>query len=194
MKVLLTGSSGYLGSLLSDFLVARNIEVIGIDLKSPPDPLPESHFKFYTCDITNKDYLAIIFKQEKPTHVVHFASTFNKVRNRQQEHHMDIGGSNNILDIANATPSINQLIYSSSAAAYGGYKTNPEWIPESQALRPGKYRYGINKNLVEQMFSSTPVRENLRVLSLRLCTVTGRDFPDPVRMPFFRDPAKSDPL
>jgi UDP-glucose 4-epimerase len=173
MKVLITGSSGYLGSLLSDFLIARNIEVAGIDLKSPPYPLPENHFKFHTCDITNKDYLAFIIGQEKPTHVVHLASTFNKVRNRQREHHIDIGGSSNILDIVNATPSINQLIYSSSATTYGGYKTNPEWIRESQPLRPGKYRYGLNKSLVEQMFSSTPVRKNLRILTLRLCTVTG---------------------
>jgi len=105
--------------------------------------------------------------------VVHFACTFNKVRDRQREHNVDIGGSANVLDIANNTLSVRQLIYSSSATAYGGHSSNPEWIPESHPLRPGEYRYGKNKSIVEEMFSSAPVRENLRILILRICTVTG---------------------
>jgi len=108
--------------------------------------------------------------------VVHFACSFNKIRNRKKEYSIDVGGSRNILEIANNTLSVRQLVYSSSAAVYGGYSNNPEWIVESHQLRPGKYRYGINKTVVEEMFSSTPVRDNLRILNLRICTVVGPSY------------------
>ena len=115
--------------------------------------------------MADRDRLASIFKEEKPTHVIHLASTFNKVRNREREYSVDIGGSKNILEISDATYSVRQLIYSSSAVAYGGHRTNPEWIPESFPLLPGKYRYGLNKSIVEEMLASIPVRKDLHVLT-----------------------------
>ncbi len=173
MKVLITGSSGYLGSLLTGFLVSRNISVVGISFRISTEFAHDENFRFYPCDITNRDYLAGIFRQEQPTHVVHFASTFNKVRNRNRENAIDLGGSRNVLELSDATPSVRQLVYSSSAAAYGGHASNPEWIPESHPLKPGKYRYGMIKALTEEMLMSTPVREDLHVVVLRICSVTG---------------------
>jgi len=176
MKVLITGSSGYLGSLLTEFLVSKNISVVGIGHRKYPEFACEDNFRYYQCDITNRDYLALIFRQEQPTHVVHLACTFNKVRSRKREKGIDIGGSRNVLELSDATPSVRQLVYSSSAAAYGGHASNPEWIPESQPLRPGEYRYGMIKALTEEMFLSTPVREGLHVVALRICSVTGPTF------------------
>lgn len=176
MRVLITGSSGYFGSILTNFLVSKKIHVIGLDLKNNVNKLPEDYFTFYQCCITDKEKIEDIFSREKPTHVVHFACTFNKVRNRKKERSIDVGGSSNVLDVSNRTLSVKQLIYSSSAAAYGGYIDNPEWIEESHPLRPGKYRYGINKRMIEQAFLNTVVREDLYILVLRICTVTGSSF------------------
>jgi UDP-glucose 4-epimerase len=173
MRVLITGSSGYLGSLLSNFLISKEIPVTGISFSRHPDIAEGKYFKNYCCDVADRDRLSSIFKEEEPTHVIHLASTFNKVRNREREYSVDIGGSKNILEISDATYSVRQLIYSSSAVAYGGHKTNPEWIPESFPLLPGKYRYGLNKSIVEEMFASIPVRKDLHVLILRICQVTG---------------------
>ena len=176
MKVLITGSSGYLGSLLINSLVSKKTAVVGIDNRTSDAVLPGEYFKFYLCCITDKALLEEIFFREQPTHVVHFACTFNKVRNRKKEHLIDVDGSENILDVSNRILSVQQLIHSSSAVAYGGWKDNPEWINETHKLRPGKYRYGMNKQTIEQMFLSFRVRENLRILILRICTVTGPSF------------------
>ena len=191
MKVLIIGSSGSLARMLISYLIERNIEVTGIDIRKNTEFLPENKFRFYKCSITEKDHLKSIFDEAQPTNVLHLACSFNKVRNRQREYDIDINGSDNVLDICNSTPSVKQLIFSSSAAAYGGKKENPLWMKESEPLVPKNYRYGMNKKLVEDRYTNVPVREDLRIIVLRLCLVLGPTFDKPrsavsilIKLPF----------
>jgi UDP-glucose 4-epimerase len=179
MKVLITGSSGSLGGMIASSLIAKRIPVVGIDIKESGENKPGEYFRFYNCCITDKKGLEAIFTKEEPTHVIHLACTFNKVRDRQKELYIDIGGSTNILDISDKTTSVKQLIYSSSTAAYGAHNDNPEWINETNPLRPGKYRYGVNKKLIETVYSETTVREDLHLVFCRICTVIGPTYNKP---------------
>lgn len=179
MKVLITGSSGSLGGMIVSSLVAKNVPVIGIDVKESSENKPGEYFGFYNCSITDRVGLEVIFRKEQPTHVIHLACTFNKVRDRQKEHFIDIGGSTNIIYVSDKTLSVRQLIFSSSTAAYGAHKDNPEWIEETNPLRPGKYRYGVNKKLIEDVYSQTPVREELHLVFCRICTVIGPTYNKP---------------
>lgn len=171
MRVLITGSTGYLGTLLTNFLISKEIPVTGIGLRMHSKHPEGKFFKYYSCDVADRDNLSSVFREEQPTHVIHLAS--NKEHNRKREYSVDIGGSKNILEICENTPSVRQLIYSSSAVAYGGHRTNPQWIGESFPLNPGKYRYGFNKSIAEEIFSSANVRKNLHIVTLRICQVTG---------------------
>jgi len=114
MKVLITGSSGSLGSMIVSSLVSERVAVIGLDVKESADNRPGDFFGFYNCSITDRDQLEVIFSKEQPTHVIHLACTFNKVRDRQKEHFIDIGGSTNIIEVCDKTLSVRQLIFSSS--------------------------------------------------------------------------------
>jgi UDP-glucose 4-epimerase len=179
MKVLITGSSGALGRILIEYLINRKIEVAGIDITEPSDQYPEEKFRFYKCSITDRDGLESIFSAEKPSHVIHFACSFNKVRNRRREYEIDVAGSSNVLDVTNKTLSVKQLVYSSSAAIYGAHKDNKEWLRESDRLKPERYRYGINKKLIENNYFGNHVRPDLNITSLRICTVVGPSFDKP---------------
>jgi len=179
MKVLVTGSSGYLGGILTRYLIINKIHVVGIDHRVVMGNISGNYFQFYKCSITDKESLESIFREEQPTHVVHFACTFNKVRDRRREYEIDISGSKNVLDISNNTPSVKQLIFSGSTAAYGSYCNNPPWLKETNPLRPGRYRYGINKKLIEQYFTETHLREDLKLIILRICNVVGPSFNKP---------------
>lgn len=173
MKVLITGSSGSLGKMITRHLVSRNMDVVGIDIRNGTERLPEEKFRFYRCCITDKEQLESIFSAEQPTNVVHFACSFNRIRSRQREYEIDVEGSLNVLEVSNNTPSVKQLIYSSSAAVYGAHMDNKIWLKESDLLRPGKYRYGINKKLIEKIYFNTLVRKDFNITYLRICQVVG---------------------
>jgi len=179
MKILITGSSGSLGSMIVSNLISKKIPVVGLDIRDSDQKRQGENFVFYNCSITERERLEVIFRKEQPTHVIHLACTFNKVRNRQKEHFIDIGGSTNIIEVSDLNKSVRQLIFSSSTAAYGAHDDNPEWIKETDPLRPGKYRYAVNKKLIEDVFSQTPVRKDLHLVFCRICTVIGPTFNKP---------------
>jgi nucleoside-diphosphate-sugar epimerase len=176
MKVLISGSSGYLGRVLTNDLISRKIPVVGIDILDPPEEIHGEYFNFYNCSITDMKYLQNIFIKEQPTHVLHLACSFNRVRNKKREYKTDIGGSNNILDAANSILTVKQLICFGSASVYGCFKINSTWIDEQHPLLAGNYRYSENKKLIEQSFAESKIREDLNLVILRLCTVTGPSF------------------
>jgi nucleoside-diphosphate-sugar epimerase len=176
MKVLITGASGYFGSILCRALVQQRVQVVGLDIRRNDDSFPEEFYSYYNCSITDNQKLRDIFNREQPTHVIHFACTFNKLRDKEKERSIDVGGSMNILRTAELTASVKQIVYSSSAAVYGGFPDNPEWIKESHTPRPGKYTYGLNKNEIERIFLSENRRDDLKIVITRICTLTGPSY------------------
>ena len=78
--VLITGSSGLIGSRVSAALVAR-YEVVGIDLKPPP--AGDSHAAFVECDLTETESVAAALRQVRNQHgsrlasVVHLAAYYD---------------------------------------------------------------------------------------------------------------------
>lgn len=175
MKVLITGAAGSLGKIITQHLISRNIPVVGIDTNDQLD-YSSDKFKYYKCSITEEHEMNNIFKKERPSNVIHLACTCNRIRNRKNETQIDEGGSENVLKISNKTPSVKQIIYSSSAAAYGGHKDNSQWLTEEHELRPGNYRYGIIKKKVEEIYFKANTREDLNIVSLRICSVIGPSF------------------
>ena len=53
-KVLITGSSGYVGYVLSRYFSEKGVSVVGIDVSKNPVWKGNENFQFYKCDIRDK--------------------------------------------------------------------------------------------------------------------------------------------
>lgn len=176
MKIIITGSSGYVGYVLSRHFSEKGICVTGIDVKANPVWSGNGSFSFIKCSVTEFDELKNVFKTEQPTHVIHLAYLMNPLHNKKMEYLIDVQGSINVLKSAEETTSVRQLIEMSSTSAYGAWSENKFWLTEEDELRPRDYRYGIYKKQVEERYAAYKKRENLNIVILRMCTLIGPSY------------------
>lgn len=174
MKVLVTGSSGYLGSQVVAALAARgDVETIALDLREPARRLPGVAYE--SADIRSTEVDAIVGRH-KPRVVVHLASivTPGKKSKREFEFSVDVGGTRNLLE-ACLTHGVRRIIVSSSGAAYGYHADNPEWLTESDPVRGNfSFAYSWHKRLVEEMLAEYRASQpQLEQIVFRIGTILG---------------------
>ncbi len=175
MKVLITGSGGFVGNFLAKYFSEKGIPVVGIDIERQPfQNYP--NFTFYNCDIRDETEIADIVQREKPTHIIHLAWLMKPQHDPDYEHSVDVGGSENIIAAAALCESVRQFIFFSSTSVYGGWKDNPGWITETQERRPGPWVYAQYKCLVEDLLRSFTEEKDMKVVILRMCTACGSSY------------------
>ena len=152
-KILVTGSSGYLGSQTVAALAGRaDLTVIALDVREPATRLPGVIYE--VADIRAPEVDAIVARHA-PDVIVHLASivTPGKNSNRAFEYDVDVNGTRNLLQ-ACVKHGVRRVIVSSSGAAYGYYADNPEWLTESDPVRGNEvFAYSCHKRLVEEMLA-----------------------------------------
>ena len=138
MKVLVTGSAGFIGSRVSQVLLERGDEVIGLDILSPyydvklkEDRLAKiidhPNFTEARIDLADRKAVAQLFKDHKPEGVINLAAQAG-VRH-SLEAPMDYVDSNlvgfvNILEGCRHA-GVKHLVYASSSSVYGTNEKMP---------------------------------------------------------------------
>ena len=82
-RVLVTGSSGFMGGHLLPVLEANGYETLGLDSRPPPSFASKE--RFVVCDILDLDKLRSVFFQYKPDIVVHLAARTDLNENKDIE-------------------------------------------------------------------------------------------------------------
>ncbi len=178
-NVLITGSSGYIGSKLADAL-DQNPQVqkiIGLDLNPPQNPQKKLHF--LGRDI--RQPLDDILKQHEIDTVVHTAYILSPLHNKKLMEDININGTKNVLDFCKKA-SISHLLYTSSATAYGFHHDNPVPMDEDQPLRGNDdFTYSKNKKEIEFLLKDfVAENDNIKVTILRASFVIGPTADNPV--------------
>ena len=173
-KVLITGSSGYLGSQTVAALAGRaDLAVIALDVREPATRLPGVTYE--VADIRAPEVDAIVARNH-PEVVVHLASivTPGKNSNRAFEYDVDVNGTRNLLQ-ACVAHGVRRLIVSSSGAAYGYHTDNPEWLTESDPVRGNDvFAYSCHKRLVEERLADYRASHpELEQIVFRIGTILG---------------------
>lgn len=173
-SILVTGSSGYLGSQTVAALAKRpDLLVIALDVREPNTRIPGVIYE--VADIRAPEVDAIVARNA-PEVVVHLASivTPGNNSNRAFEYDVDVNGTRNLLQ-ACVKHDVKRIIVSSSGAAYGYYADNPEWIRETDAIRGNEvFAYSCHKRLVEELLLD--YRHNhpqLKQIVFRIGTILG---------------------
>jgi len=187
MKALVTGAAGFIGSTLSERLLADGAEVTGVDCFTDyyPRPIkernlagPRAHpkFQFIESRLQDADLPALLRDR---THVFHLAAQAGVRKSWGRDFAVytinNIEATQALLE-ACATVKLERLVYASSSSVYGDHVPLPM---REDALPQPVSPYGVSKLAAEQLCYLYCSNYGVPATSLRYFTVYGpRQRPD----------------
>jgi UDP-glucose 4-epimerase len=173
--VLVTGGSGYLGSLVLRILAAGGVgPLVSIDVRPPRQPLAE--VTSLEADLRDQD-LAATLREHAVDAVVHLAAIVDPPPGMDDAtlHAIEVGGTRRTI-AACLEAGVSHLTITSSGAAYGYTPANRgRWLVETDPT-PGHPRFAYSRHKAEVERLVAEVRRDhpeLGVLLLRPGTVLG---------------------
>ena len=184
MKILVTGSAGFIGSTLTTRLLARGDDVIGVDnmndyydvtLKQArlARLMKNKNFRDVRLDVGDAAGMAKLFATEKPTRVVHLAAQAGvrySLVNPQAYIDSNVTGFLNVLEGCRHNP-VEHLVFASTSSVYGA-NTNMPFSVHDNVDHPVSL-YAASKKANELMAHTYAHLFNLPCTGLRFFTVYG---------------------
>lgn len=188
MKCVVTGVAGFIGSHLSEELLSRGYDVVGIDCftdyydkalkqKNLERLLDNASFSFIEGDICEVNYNEIL---ADAVYVYHQAAQAGVRaswgRSFQSYTHSNIKATQMLLEACKGSLSLKRLVYASSSSVYGTAET----LPTTESIIPAPVSpYGVTKLAAEHLCELYRKEFNVPTRSLRYFTVFGpRQRPD----------------
>ncbi|MFF7107641.1 NAD-dependent epimerase [Pseudomonas sichuanensis] len=184
MKILVTGSAGFIGFHVCRYLLDRGDEVVGLDnlndyydvsLKQArlDQLLPEPRFSFVRLDVADRDGMQALFAEGGFDRVVHLAAQAG-VRYSLENPHAYV--DSNLVGFVNVLEGCRQqriehLVYASSSSVYGANETTP--FAEADNVDHPVSLYAATKKANELMAHTYSHLYGIPTTGLRFFTVYG---------------------
>jgi UDP-glucuronate 4-epimerase len=184
MKILVTGSAGFIGSALSKSLLERGDEVVGVDnfdsyydvkLKKARSALLEKNknFKLQKADFGNLESIQRVFEKNKFDAVAHLgaqAGVRYSIDNPYAYSHSNLEGFINVINLTRDR-GIENFVYASSSSVYGDRGKVP--FSERASVNKPISLYAATKRANELMAYTYHHLYGIRTIGLRFFTVYG---------------------
>lgn len=177
MRILVTGSAGFIGSHLCERLLALGHEVWGVDDLSTGREsnmysfISHPRFSFFNYDLLDKKLqLSRLFVGiDWVFHLAARADVVPSIVHPYDYHHVNVEGTVRLLELSRKK-GVQKFIYAASSSCYGIPKIYP--TPESAPCSP-EYPYALTKYIGEQYVLHYAKVYKLPAVSLRLFNVFG---------------------
>jgi UDP-glucuronate 4-epimerase len=184
LKILVTGTAGFIGSFLAQRLLARGDEVIGVDnlndyydvaLKEARlKPLnDQAAFTEVRKDVSDRAVMEAVFREHKPERVVHLAAQAGvrySIENPNAYVDANLVGFMNILEGCRHND-VKHLVYASSSSVYGANESMPFSVHDN--VDHPLSLYAASKKANELMAHTYSNLYKLPTTGLRFFTVYG---------------------
>ena len=185
MKILITGTAGFIGFHLAQRLLEEGCEVFGIDnfndyysvqLKQDRHVQLERRngYQWIRADLADLSALESAFLAFKPDCVVNLAAQAGvrySITNPLAYQKSNLEGFLNVLECCRHAPNKPRLIYASSSSVYGGNTALP--FAEDQSVDHPVSLYAATKKANELMAHSYSHLYGMQTIGLRFFTVYG---------------------
>ena len=187
VKILVTGAAGFIGAAVSQYLINRGDQVVGIDIINDYYDVNLKHarldeiksstaadlFSFIEMGVEERDKMAALFEEHKFDRVVHLAAQAGvrySLENPNAYVDSNIVGFVNILEGCRHN-NVEHLVYASSSSVYGANETMP--FSEQHNVDHQVSLYAASKKANELMAHTYSHLYNLPTTGLRFFTVYG---------------------
>ena len=184
MKILITGSAGFVGAHCAAKLGNHDTyEIVGIDnFNDYYDPALKHarvrdlaiNMRQLKLDIADADALQACFEKEQPDLVIHLAAQAgvrHSFKAPMSYARSNLFGQVSLLEAVRNTPSVKRLIYASSSSVYSGVSALP--FQEDVELGTPKSLYAASKVADEVLCDTYSALHNIDMIGLRFFTVYG---------------------
>lgn len=172
MRILVTGGAGYIGSVVSEFLLGNGHEVVVVDnLSTGHRGALDERTEFVEADLLDTDSLIPVLEKgiEGICHFAAFSQVGESVSDPLKYYRNNVSGAVSLLSAMKQT-GVKHFLFSSTAAVYGEPEATP--ITEDSLLAPVN-PYGNTKLAIERMLADCSKAWGLRSLSLRYFNAAG---------------------
>jgi len=205
-KILITGSSGFIGIHLSSQFLDRRYQIIGVDnmndyydvnLKEKRLEIlkKKNNFIFYKIDLKDKEAIYRLFSKYKFNYVINLAAQAGvrySIENPYAYVDSNLVGFMNILEACRIYP-VKHLLYASSSSVYGGNKIIP-FSTNHNVDHPVSF-YAATKKSNELMAHTYSHLYGIPTTGLRFFTVYGPwGRPDMAYFSFTKDILNGKPI